>query len=141
MGRSILAVVLGIVLGGVVVGGVEYVGRLAYPPPAGMDMNNPEVVKEYVAQAPVGALLFVPLAWALGSLAGGTLAAKLSRQSHTRNALIVGGVLMVFGIANLVMIPSPLWMWVVGIAVFLPAAYLGAKLATSRQQTVMTHAT
>lgn len=128
MGRSIVAVVLGIILGGIVVGLVEYVGHMIYPMPAGIDTSNPESLKTYAANAPTGAKLFVILAWALGSLTGGWLAAFVARQSHTQLALIVGGVLMIFGIMNMLTIPSPLWFWIAGILVFLPAAYAGARL-------------
>lgn len=133
MGRSIIAVVLGIILGGIVVGLVEYVGHLVYPAPAGIDMRNPEALKTYAANAPVGALLFVILAWALGSLTGGWLAAFIARQSRSQHALIVGGVLMIFGIINMLMIPHPVWFWIVGILVFLPAAYIGARLVQPPQ--------
>lgn len=133
MGRSIIAVVLGIILGGIVVGLVEHVGHLVYPAPAGIDMRNPEALKTYAANAPVGALLFVILAWALGSLTGGWLAAFIARQSRSQHALIVGGVLMIFGIINMLMIPHPVWFWIVGILVFLPAAYIGARLVQPPQ--------
>ncbi|MCI0691234.1 hypothetical protein L0337_04405 [candidate division KSB1 bacterium] len=128
MGRKILAVVGGIVVGGIVVFVVEWISSLIYPLPAGLDMADKEAMKAYVAALPIGALLFVLLAYVLGGLTGGWLAAKIARDSQIRLSLIVGGVLLLFGIINLVTIPHPLWFAVLSVLVFLPAAYLGGKL-------------
>jgi 4-hydroxybenzoate polyprenyltransferase len=133
MGRSILAVVAGLVLGVVIIAAVEYMSHMVYPPPPGLDMKDPEAMKAMVANLPVGALLFLLLAWALGSFGGGWLAARLSQRLQTRHAMIVGALLMLAGIMNMIMIPHPAWLWVLGIAVYLPAAYLGARLVKVRQ--------
>lgn len=133
MGRSILAVIAGLVLGVVLIGVVEFSGHYVYPPPAGMDMKDAEAMKSLVASLPVGALLFVILAWAVGSFGGGWLTARIAQKSHVMHALIVGGILMAAGIMNMLTIPHPLWFWVLGVAVYLPAAYAGALLGQKRQ--------
>ena len=132
MAKSILAVLAGIVVGGGVVGIVEYVGHMIYPLPEGLNANDPEALKGYISTAPIGALLFVIVAWALGSLVGGGLATRLAGQSRLLHAMIVGAVLMLFGIANMLMIPHPIWFWALGLAVFLPSAYFGGKLLSPR---------
>ncbi len=133
MGRSILAVIAGLVLGVVLIFVVESAGHFVYPLPADLDMTNPEALKNLMANAPVGALLFVILAWAVGSFGGGWLATRLAQKSHVMHALIVGGLLMAAGIMNMLMIPHPVWFWVLGLAVYLPAAYAGALLGQKRQ--------
>lgn len=62
MGKSVLAVVLGLILGVVIIFVVEGVSHLLYPPPPGLDINNPKVLKAAMANVPFGALLFVLLA-------------------------------------------------------------------------------
>lgn len=133
MGRSILAVIAGLVLGVVLIAVVEFIGHYVYPPPADLDMTNSEALKNLIANAPVGALLFVILAWAIGSFGGGWLASRIAQKSHVMLALIVGGILMAAGIMNMLMIPHPLWFWILGIAVYLPAAYAGALMGQKRQ--------
>ena len=133
MGRSILAAILGVVVGGIVVGIVESIGHLVYPPPPGLDPMNVEAVKAAMANAPTGALLFVILAWAAGALAGGCLAAWMARRANTIHAMIVGALLMAAGIWTMLTIPHPLWFWILGLAVFLPSAFAGARLAPRRQ--------
>ncbi len=129
--RSIGSVVAGVVAGGLLVALVEKLGHLVYPPPEGLDSKDLEAMKEFVATLPVGAFLFVLLAWAVGSLGGGWLAAKIAARKPLVHALIVGGVLMIGGILTLVTIPHPLWFTIVGVLVFLPAACAGAKLAAA----------
>jgi hypothetical protein len=91
-------------------------------------MDELESVKAYVAQAPIGALLFVPLSWFVGTLGGCWVAACIARPHGLRSALVVGGLFLAMGIATLVMIPSPVWFSVVGVATFVVATICGAGL-------------
>lgn len=129
MGRSILAVLAGIILGAVMVYVVQLAGHQIFPPPEGMDPSNPESIKQYMSQIPTLALVWILLSYALGSLAGGGVAAAIAPKAHLTHALIVGGVQTCFGIANYLMITHPLWMMVVGTPIFLVFAFLGGKLA------------
>jgi len=111
---------------------MQSLGHFIYPPPADLDLKNPEAMKNLIASAPVGALLLVVLAYAVGSFGGGWLAARLAPKSHILHGMIVGGLLMAAGIMNLLMLPHPLWFWIVSVAVYLPAAYAGARLSQRR---------
>lgn len=49
-----------------------------------------------------------------------------------RNILaVVAG--LIAGIINMVMIPHPVWFWILGIIVFLPSAYAGYRVAPARK--------
>jgi hypothetical protein len=74
----------------------------------------------------------VLLGWALGSFVGGLLAAWIGWNAPTANALVLGGLLTLAGIANNLMIPPPPWFWIPSLVVFLSAAYAGARLAPRR---------
>jgi hypothetical protein len=63
-------------------------------------------------------------------LIGGYVAASIARKP--RPALAVGIVIVLGVIANAVMIPHPLWMTAAGVLLPVPAAWLGAQLATRR---------
>jgi len=128
--RGIVAVVFGTVVGGMILAAVEALGHRVYPPPPGMNPNDPESIRAAMAQLPMGALLFVLLAWAAGAVGGGWLAALIARRARVRLALLVGALLLAGGVFTLIQIPHPLWFQVVGVLVFLPAAYLGARVAT-----------
>jgi len=133
--RSILAVLAGFVAACVVMMIVESInGHVLYPELGKMaqGMTDREALRALMANAPVGAFLVVLLGWVLGSLVGGLVAAWIGWNAPARNALILGFLLMLGGIATNLMIPPSMWFWIVGLLVFLPAAFAGAKLAPAR---------
>lgn len=129
MGRTILAVILGVIAMSICVGAVEWIGHQRYPLPAGIDFKDPETLKGFIAQRPVAALLFVLAGWTLGSLVGGYIAARISRLHKRGAALSIGIVMVLLVIMNMLMIPHPLWMSVLGVTLPVPFALLGRKLA------------
>lgn len=130
MGRTILAVIVGLVVAGLIVAGIETVGHTLNPPPPGTDLTQPGAMETLMASLPTTALVIIVLAWALGSIGGGFTAAKISRQ-HKRGAALAVGIAMVLLVAsNFFVIPHPLWMMVVGVLVPIPLALVGRKLAT-----------
>ena len=92
-------------------------------------LRRREVVREVLAGAPAGALLVVILGWVLGSLAGGGVTAWISQRAPIVHGLVLGGLLTLAGIANNLMLPPPLWFWIATFVIFLPAVYVGARLA------------
>lgn len=129
MGRTILAVIVGVIAMAVCVGAIEMLGHHFYPPPPGIDFNNAEAIKALMEQLPVTALMFVAIAWLLGSLVGGLVAAKISRLHKRGAALAVAIVMLLLVVINLVMIPHPLWMAALGVLLPVPMALLGRRLA------------
>lgn len=91
--------------------------------------SNPEAIRALMASAPAGALLVVLLGWFLGATVGGWVTARIAGVNGVRNALILGALLTLGGIANNLMLPPPLWFWIVGMLILLPAAGLGGRLA------------
>lgn len=127
--RSVLAVVVGVVVAVIVVGLVEAIGHVIFPPPPGIDLADPEALRALISQLPLGAIVLV--AWGLGALVGGVTAALTAGRSYIAHALIVGGIQMAFGILTMLMIPHPLWFVIASFAIVIPSAWLGARLATA----------
>jgi len=130
--RSVLAVIAGFTAASVVMMLVETInGKVLYPElgklPEGM--TDREAIRALLANAPVGALLVVLLGWALGSLLGGFIAARIGRNAPMAHALTFGGLLTLAGIATNFMIPPPAWFWIPTAIVFIPAAFAGGRLA------------
>jgi hypothetical protein len=133
--RSLLAVIAGFVAASAVMMVVETInGKLLHPElvKSVEGVTDREELKALLASAPVGALVVVIFGWALGSVAGGFLAALISRKARVGHALALGILLTLASIANNVMLPPPLWFRIATLVVFLPATYLGARLV--RQQ-------
>jgi len=124
--KRLIGVILGLVAGMIVVALIEGLGHALWPPPPGTDLRDPEQLKALLPTLPIGALASIVAAWALGSFGGGWMAATIARSP--REGLAVGFILMCMGVLTMVQIPHPLWMWVMGVVLPLPAAWLGAQL-------------
>ena len=123
--KLIAAVFVGLMIGVIVIFIIETLGHSLYPPPPGIDLTNSDAMAEIIQQAPVGALLFVILAYAIGSFVGGAVTHLIGRFPKQIDALITGLILLIFGAYNLINIPHPLWMVILGLLCFLPSAYFG----------------
>jgi hypothetical protein len=133
--RSIAAVLAGFVVASIVMMIIETLnGHVLYPElgKAAEGVTDRERLRALLATAPIGALLVVIGGWILGGVAGGWTATRLSARRTAIHGLVVGALLTLGGIANNLMIPPPLWFWVVSLLVLMPAAYLGARLARRR---------
>jgi hypothetical protein len=70
-------------------------------------------------------------AYSLASIAaGGYVTAWLAARSPVRHAVIMGAIqaLMTFGVMFQMLDQMPLWGWLVGVALTIPAAWLGGVL-------------
>ena len=133
--RSILAVIVGFVAASVVMMCIEWVNGHIFHPELGKmaeGVTDREALRTLMAGAPVSAFLVVLFGWTLGSLVGGLVAAWIAASAQIGHALVVGGLLLLAGVANNVMIPPPGWFWITSLLVFLPAAYAGARLAPAK---------
>lgn len=127
LARNILALLAGAIVAIVVIGLVQTAAHFLYPPPPGLDYNNPEVLKKVMMEAPVGALLMVLLSYFAGTFLGSWVAARLAADAPARQAYLIGGMMLISGLMNLFAIPHPLWFWIGSVAVFVAAAWLGGK--------------
>jgi hypothetical protein len=125
--RSILAVIVGMVVAFVLIAVVQMIGMRVYPPPPGLDPRNIESLKAAMASIPLGALLFVLLSYAAGSVAGGWLAAWIAPRAPMMHAMIVAALLFGAGLMNLMTIPHPVWFWVASSLIYWLGAWSGAQ--------------
>jgi len=133
--KSISAVVAGFVAASIVMMIVESLnGRVFYPglAKAAEGVTDREAIRAIFANAPIGAFLVVIAGWAVGSLAGGWLAARIAGRSGITHGVVLGVLLTCAGVANNLMLPPPPWFWGASLIVFLPCAWIGAKRATGR---------
>ncbi len=133
--RSVVAVLAGFIVASVVMMAVEFAnGHLFHPDlaRAAEGVTDRESLRALLEQAPVTALLVVVAGWILGAVAGGWIAARLATRARLGHGLTLGVLLTMAGVASNLMLPPPLWFWVVSLPVFLPAVYLGARLALER---------
>ncbi|TNJ35212.1 hypothetical protein [Arenimonas terrae] len=127
--RSILAVLAGILVMGITVAAVQWLGHSIFPPPARVDPTDHDAMIALIASMPVMALAFVLLAYAFGTFLGAYTAATIS-VAHKRGVAVIIGVLMLaLAALNFSVIAHPMWMVVLGVLIPLPFALLAWKLA------------
>ena len=128
--RLVAAVVLGFVVGSVVNMGLIMISGSVIPPPPGADVTTMEGLKASMHLFEAKHFVFPFLAHALGTLVGAFVAGVLAPGRSAIPAYVVGGLFLLGGIANVVMLPSPVWFSAVDLLLaYIPAAWLGQKLA------------
>lgn len=129
--RNILAVVAGLTVCMLVNGGIIALSGSIIPPPDGMNPSDMESVRAHAHLFQPKHFVMPFLAHALGSLAGGLIAALVASRRKMTFALVIGVVHLLGGIAAAVMIPAPVWFIALDlVAAYLPMAWLGGKLGS-----------
>lgn len=128
--KKILAVVLGIVLGSIVNMSLIFISSSIIPPPEGADITSTEGLKASIHLFKPVNFIFPFLAHALGTLVGAFVAGKIAANHKMKFAYGLGFFFLLGGIANIFMIPAPMWFNMLDLIVaYLPMAYLGGKFA------------
>ena len=127
--RRILGIVAGLVTAFTIFGIVQQFGHTIYPPPADLDPTDVEMIKTYLELAPIGASLFAVVSYLIGTIAGASIAVRVSADNTMIGAYIVGGVVAIAGTVNFFTIPHPTWMVVASYTSYLFGTVAGGKLA------------
>ena len=125
--RLAMGVIAGVVVAFLCVFGVEMIGHSLYPPPAGLDLHNPADQARVMEAMPSAAKAMVLAAWFVGALAGAWTANRIAGRSLA--GWIVALLVIAAGIATMVMIPHPAWMWAGGVLLPLLAAWIADRMA------------
>ena len=130
--RSILSVVGGLVAAGIVVFIVETIGQKVNPLPSDFQMESREELENYISKLPLSVIILVLVGWLAGAFAGGMVTTLIDQPNGRRNSSITGGIFLLVCIANLFMIPSPLWMWIATLLLVVPMVLLGKRVIRRR---------
>lgn len=136
MGRTILGMLVGLLTMWLTVAALEFLGHAMFPPPAGLDPQNPEHLQMIFAAAPVGAFVMLVVAWAGGSFVGGWVAARIAR--HARAAAVAVALFVMAGVAGMIVIvpEHPTWVAALGLLLPIPVALIAARFAARREKTL-----
>lgn len=130
--RSVLAVIVGVVAGGVLISRVEMLNSRFYPMPAGLNPNDSTAMASYIRDLPAAAFGGVLAGWAIGTFCGAWIAAQIARRKPIVHGAVIGAVFLILGIVNMVMLPHPIWVWVCSIIIFIGCGYAGGRLASGK---------
>src|SRR5262245_34398339 len=127
--RNILAVVVGLTVGGGVNMALVIASPLVIPPPAGVDVSDPQSLSESMHLFEPKHFVFPVLAHAVGTLVGALVAYLVAASHRPLFASVIGACFLLGGIAAARMIPAPVWFVVLDLAAaYVPMAFLGTLL-------------
>ncbi|QPQ54236.1 hypothetical protein IC614_07640 [Allosphingosinicella flava] len=121
------AVVAGVIIAFLCIFGLEAVSHSLFPLPAGIDVSDPAQLAGMMDKIPTGAKVAVVAGWFVGALAGAWVACRIAGRALA--GWIVAILVAVSGVATMLMIPHPAWMWAAGILLPPLAAYIAQRLA------------
>lgn len=129
MRHPLAAALLGLVVGYLVVMGIEVLGHYLFPIPFQPTMEN---IEEYMHQIPTGSLLMVVLAHLLGAAVAVITVLKLSRKKLP--AYIIAVLFFIMTISNLFMINHPVWFAITDVLAVLLGLFLAFKLFKIKEE-------
>ena len=128
--RNILAVLVGLFIGGLVNLGIIIISPSLVPLPPGVDPNDLESIKSNIHLYEAKHFLMPFVAHALGTLVGAFIAVKLAASHHLYIGIGIGAFFIIGGIMAVSMIPGPMWFSVLDLLIaYIPMGWLGWKLA------------
>lgn len=130
--RNLGSVVAGFVVASLIMMIVESInGHVLYPglAKAAEGVTDKEVIRRIFATAPIGALLVVILGWGLGGFAGGWVTSRIALRSAHASGYALCALLTLAGLANNLMLPPPLWFWMLSLVVMAGSTLAGARFA------------
>jgi hypothetical protein len=105
--KGLLALLAGIVVAALVMMAVGYVGGSLYPLHVTADPTERQALIEGLRTAPVGAQIWLLLAWLLGTFAGAAIAKLISGRAWP--GWTIGGVIAAL-LAFFFFVPLPVWL-------------------------------
>jgi hypothetical protein len=133
--RNILAVVVGLVIGGFVNMALVILSPSLIPPPVGVDVNDAESLAKGIHLFEPRHFIMPFLAHALGTLVGALVACLIAATYRLQMAYVVGAVFLCGGVAASFMIPAPTWFIALDLlAAYLPMAWLGIQIGSRISQ-------
>ena len=105
----VVVVVVGFLAGSAVNMGFILLGGHLVPPPVGSDVSSMDGLKAAMPLFGPANFVFPFLAHALGAVLGACVAALLAPGRSATLAWVVGGLFFLGGLANVFLLPAPLW--------------------------------
>lgn len=127
--RNVIAVLAGLLAGGVVNGTLIALSPSLIPPPPGVDVSNAEGLAAAMHLFEPRHFVMPFLAHALGTLTGALVGYLIAATHRAQIAYAIGVLFLCGGIAASFMIPAPAWFIALDLLVaYLPMAWLAVRI-------------
>ncbi|MFT5300087.1 MAG: carbon monoxide dehydrogenase subunit G [Mariniblastus sp.] len=128
---------IGATFGGVLAGllsvfGVESISSMIYKMPDGLELDDHEGLEAWIGTLPIGAFLFILVAWSCGCFLAAFVARRLAPQRSAYPGLVACSLLTLGSIWSLITIPHPIWFSVIAIPMCLVFGLLGLVAAAPK---------
>jgi len=129
--RNLIAVVLGIIGGGLAVGLIQQISHKLYGSPQEISLHDTEGLTAFIQSLPTEAFLFVIFSHALGALLAGLIASKLSSNNHYLLGIIAAFAIFLATLVTVFSIPGqPEWVIYADPFMTVTFGWLGAKIGS-----------
>lgn len=124
MKRGTIAIIVGIIVGGLFVALGEsmstYIFPLEKPIPA-----DPALLSDYIENdVPFGSKMVIVLNWIVAAFVAALASTFISGRTSPKPMLASVGVLNILTLINLFIIYHPKWMWITCLLTFIPVGYI-----------------
>ena len=129
--RNILAVLAGIIIGGIINMGIITLSSSIIPVPEGVNTNDLNSIRDNIHLYQPKHFIMPILAHALGVLSGAYATVRIAASKHLSLALIIGAFFLIGGSMMVYYIPEqPIWVAASDLLLaYFPMAWLGWKIA------------
>ncbi len=132
MRHPVVAALLSLVIGFILVSGIEAIGHFMFPPPFRLDIEN---IQDYMSQVPLASMLMVLLAHFLGGAVAIFTCIKLANKKLP--AYIIAVIFFAATVFNLVLIPHPTWFTIADVSVTIIGMVLVFKFIKLKEEPII----
>ena len=126
---SVLSVAVSLTAAFGLVVAIELVSAIIHPMPPGMDPHDKQACTAFFANYPQWLFGVAAIGWGMTAFTSTWLATRLGAYRHFAHGAAIGSLLLLAVIANMLMLPYPMWFEVTNL-VFIPLGiFLGTWLA------------
>lgn len=128
--KNALSILAGLVIGSIVNMAIIMLSNDIIPPPSGANVATIEGLKASMHLFKPINFLMPFIAHAAGTFSGAYIATKIAATHKIYIALSIGFIFLIGGIANVMMLPSPIWFSIIDLTLaYLPMGYFAGKLS------------
>lgn len=133
MKRRTIAIVVGIIIGGLFIALGESLSTYLFPLEEPIP-TDPTLIGDYMEHdVPFGSKLIIVINWALSAFIAAVASTFISGRNSPKPMLAVVGVLNVLTLIQLLIFPHPKWMWISSFLVFIPIGYIAYFLIRKKK--------
>ncbi len=124
MKRGTIAILVGIIIGGLFVALGEVMSTYIFPVEKPIP-TDPTLMSDYIENdVPLTSKIVVVLNWVIAAFVAGIVSTFISGRTSPKPMLASVGVLNILTLMNLLIILHPGWMWIASLIVFIPIGYV-----------------